>query len=255
MLKELSRSDWLSFLDIPEQMVPEILILRGTRNLKTKYQIYKPYFENVLELDSPNGIIDDVLIGAYNHTLVGYASVYGDAMASEVAHIFGTLGTSLVIQTGCCGGLGDDMLAGDVVCASSAHCGEGASQYYIKDKDEVQASPDMVRMATDTKLEGISLHKGPIWTTSALFAEGRDEVNEWHDRGYIGVDMETATTFSVAEYFKMQRLSLLFVFDNPRLGDHILMTGDEKEKRRAKGDKAMIDLTFRIVTDYGEGKA
>ena len=143
--------------------------------------------------------------------------------------------------------MSDRMLSGDIVCATSAHCGEGASQYYIKDKHEVEASQDMVETATDAQLDGISLHKGPVWTTSALLAEGRSEVQDWHDQGYIAVDMETAATFAVAEHFQMKRLSLLFVFDNPRLGDHILLTDAEKEQRRAKGEKVMIDLAFSIA--------
>lgn len=33
MLKELTKSEWLSLLSIPESKVPQVLVLRGTRNL------------------------------------------------------------------------------------------------------------------------------------------------------------------------------------------------------------------------------
>ena len=113
MLKELTREDWLSLLAIPEEMIPEVLVLRGTRNLNRHYERYKQFFHDVFEVDSPNSVFEDVFIGYCNKTPVGYASVYGDCMASEVTHLFGVLGTRLVIQTGCCGALKEGIAPGD----------------------------------------------------------------------------------------------------------------------------------------------
>ncbi len=243
MLKELTRTDWLHLLQIPEDMVPHVLILRGTRNLKTSYAKYKSYFTDILEIDSPNSVFEDVFIGTYNESIAAYASVYGDAMASEVTHVFGVLGTSLVLQTGCCGALQDNIFPGDLVCATSAHCGEGASQYYVTEK-EVKASPALMNRLHS---ELPPLHKGTIWTTSALLAESRADIEKWGSEGYLAVDMETASTFAVAKYFKMQRLSILFVFDNPCLGDHLLLTDAQKQERRARGEQTVIDCAFSFI--------
>ena len=147
------------------------------------------------------------MIGRYKNIDVGYASVYGDAMASEVTHLFGVLGTSLVIQTGCCGALTDSLQAGDIVCATSAYCGEGAAQYYLPQTQEINASLELV-----DEIPASTAHKGRIWTTSALLAEGKAEIQDWLHRGYIAVDMETASTFAVAEYFGVQRLIVVVCF-------------------------------------------
>jgi len=250
MLKELTKTEWLSLLNLPEDKVPQILVLRGTRNLKTNYAKHSTLFRNVFEVGSPNGIFEDVLVGNYKNICVGYASVYGDAMASEITHLFGVLGTSLVIQTGCCGALSNGMYAGDLVCATSAHCGEGASQYYLPHKQEVDASPNQVAFILNAQVPNVTLHSGPIWTTSALLAEGKAEIQSWSDQNYIAVDMETASTFAVAEYFGMYHLSLLFVFDNPLQGEHILLSDVEKQERRAKGEEAMIDLVFALIKSH-----
>ena len=247
MLKDFTRDDWLSILNIPESRIPSALLLRGTRNLRSNYEKHAAFFSDVVEIGSPNGIFEDILIGEYQGADMGYASVYGDAMASEVTHLFGALGTRLVVQTGCCGALGDGILPGDIVCATSARCGEGASQYYTPGVKDISASPDLIARVPSSVGE-ITVHKGAIRTTSALLAEGMDEVMEWRDQGCIAADMETASTFAVAEYFGMRRLSLLFAFDNPCLGDHILMIGDEeKSARRASGEQAMIDLALAII--------
>jgi uridine phosphorylase len=253
MLKELTKSEWLSLLNIPENRVPTVLVLRGTRNLKVNYAKHSAFFTDVFEVGSPNGIFEDVLIGTYKNVHVGYASVYGDAMASEVTHLFGVLGTSLVIQTGCCGALIDSIQSGDLVCVTSAHCGEGAAQYYLPQTQEVNASLELVEGTLSSHAAPVAIHKGPIWTTSALLAEGKAEIQDWSHQGYIAVDMETASTFAVAEYFGMQRLSLLFVFDNPGQGEHILLSDVEKQKRRALGEQAVIDTVFTTIENYENG--
>ena len=94
MLRDLTRNDWLSILGLPKARIPRTLILRGTRNLKSQYESYRQYFSNILEMGSPNGILEDVFVGDLDSISVAYASVYGAPMASEVTHIFGVLGTA-----------------------------------------------------------------------------------------------------------------------------------------------------------------
>jgi purine-nucleoside phosphorylase len=251
MLKELTKKDWMALLHIPLEKIPKILILRGTRNLKTQYAKHKAYLKDVLEIGSPNGLFEDICIGSYQDTIVGYASVYGDSMASEITHVFGVLGTNLVIQTGCCGALAQEILPGDIVCATTAHSGEGAVQYYTPQKREIQATPDLVEIIKNDWVSPFNLHKGRIWTTSALLAEGKEEIRNWSDYGYIAVDMESASTFAVAEYFGMKRLSILFVFDNLLQGEQILQTDVEKQERRAKGEQIMMKITFFLIHGLG----
>lgn len=247
MLKELTKKDWLSLLGLPESQIPRFLILRGTRNLKTNYAKHRDYFDHVFEVGSPNEIFEDVLIGRYGNEWVGYASVYGDAMSSEITHAFGVLGSSVVIQTGCCGALSERILPGDIVFATKAHCGEGADQYYQPNEREIDSSPDLIALVNSQMSGHVATHHGAIWTTSALLAEGKEDIQRWSAQGYVAVDMETARTFAVAKYFGMRRLSLLFAFDNPSQGDHILLTDHEKQERRNLGERQMIDTAFSII--------
>jgi uridine phosphorylase len=246
MLRDLTRDDWLSILGIPQTMIPQALVLRGTRNLKTQYASYKQMFSDVFEVGTPNGVLEDVLVGTVGGVRVAYASVYGAPMASEVVHMFGVLGTSLVVQIGCCGALADGICAGDLFIAHEAYCGDGASQYYKADATTVKASlfPDLLsrRVADD-----VPCHTGRIYTTAALFAEGKREIDDWHSRGYAAVDMETAATFAVAEHFGMDRVSILFAFDNPRHSSHILLDEADKTERRARGNRRMNEMAFELI--------
>ena len=248
MLRELTKSHWQQILGIPDQRIPQAIILRGTRNLKTQYDIYRQRFDDVMEVGLPNGLIEDVLIGEYAGSQVAYASVYGSAMAAEVTHLFGVMGTKFVVQTGCCGAWANGIQPGDLFFPTKANCGEGAAQYYVGSKKVVAPTVDVVDFADSN--EGLSVFRGGIYTTAALFAEGIKEIEQWADDGWDAVDMETATTFAVADHFGMDAASILFVFDNPRQHADIVMNDAEKDERRRKGNAAMIDWAFRIVRQY-----
>ena len=83
MLKDLTKTDWLNILKLPDSRIPAVLILRGTRNFQTKYRAMLPHFANVLEVGTPNGIIEDVLIGDVSGCPVGFACV--GRVASKLA--------------------------------------------------------------------------------------------------------------------------------------------------------------------------
>jgi uridine phosphorylase len=249
VLKELGKEDWLRLLDLPESRVPKVLILRGTRNLGLQYDAARRWFSNVRDLGAPNGVIESVLVGDLEGTPVGFACVYGAPMASEIVHIFGALGARAAIQIGSCGGLADALNAGDLILPSEAFCGEGAAQYYAPGKERIAASSSLRRSAAFEKLAGTTVHEGPIYTTAALLAEGEAELESWHRQGFIAVDMETAATFAVAEHFGMACTGILHVFDNPRRREHLLLTDQLKDERRAQADRVAREVAFALAVE------
>jgi uridine phosphorylase len=165
-------------------------------------------------------------------------------MASEVTHVFGAIGTKLVIQTGTCGGLAKNLFPGDLVCAGSGYCGEGAAQYYLPRRKTIRASLELL------KDMNIPTYTGRVYTTSALFAEGGAEIRKWHDAGYAAVDMETATTFAVAEYFGMKKLAFLKIFDNPFAGEHLMSKSASADQLRKRGEFNLIKTLFAVIDRY-----
>jgi purine-nucleoside phosphorylase len=249
VLKELTRSDWLRILNLPADRIPAVLIIRGTRNFQSQYRAMLPAFDNVLELGTPNGIIEDVLIGDVRGRPVGFACVYGSSMASEVVHIFGTLGTRTVLQIGNCGALAESLAAGDLFIAERAYCGEGAAQYYRPGEKWATATLDLLRSSTLSELSPGEYTSGAIYTTAALFAEGERDVERWFQEGFAAVDMETAATYAVAEHFGMDRLSLLYAFDNPRRRQHLLLSDADKDVRRAQASSRVRQLALDLAVE------
>ncbi len=94
------------------------------------------------------------------------------------------------------------------------------------------------------------VHQGQVYTTAALLAEGEREIEEWFRQGWSAVDMETATAFAVAEYFGMHRLAILFAFDNPRRKRHLLLSDEEENTLRQRGNVRMIEVALKVMREY-----
>ncbi len=250
MLRDLTKRNCQEMLGLSDEQIPRALILRGTRNLRQQHDRHRCYFHDVMPIGLPNGIVEDVFIGRIAGRRVAYASVYGAPMASEIVHLFGVLGTSLVIQTGCCGGLADDILPGDLVLTTEAFCGEGSAQYYKRDGMTVRPTLDPASFVPLAAHSDLPVRLARMFTTSALFAEGEREIEQWFAEGWGAVDMETATTLAVAEHFGMDSIAIHFVFDNPRRKEHLLPAEPEKDQRRSLGEEATIRLTLQIMSDY-----
>jgi ribosomal protein S18 acetylase RimI-like enzyme len=118
----------------------------------------------------------------------------------------------------------------------------------------VAASPNLQLSCALSKLQPGEYHTGSIYTTAALFAEGESDVERWFQEGFAAVDMETAATFAVAEHFGMERISILYGFDNPRRREHLLLTDAEKDVRRAAGNTRMTQLALDLAAKVANSK-
>jgi len=177
-----------------------------------------------------------------------YGSVYGAARAVEPVHIFGELGTPVVVQIGSCGSLQPGVRTGDIVLPEVASIGEGASQYY-GGAGESRSTPELVdRAALAFSAKGFRAHRGPHVTTSALLAQPPELIASWSAAGYLGVDMETSAVFSAAHRFGMATVSLLFVWDELLEGRSFLhpYTAEEREAQ-ARANAALMEIALELV--------
>ena len=248
MLKGLTKQDWLKMLSLTEEDIPHTLVLRGTRNLTEKFENHKKYFTNVRDVVFPNGIFENIFIGELNGHQVAFATVYGAPMASEIVHLFGVLGTSLVIHTGCCGGLDKNLRTGDIFIATEAYIGEGASQHY-------QANKKLVSGSFEDTFGFENIKTGRIYTTSALLAESKEDIEAWGKLGCLTVDMETSAVFTTAEYFNMERTSILFVFDNPSNEDHLFVENGDKTRLYTNGQNRILEITWHLTEKHNKSKS
>ena len=238
----MSKNEWLSAIGMSPEEVPKKIILEGTWWQKSRYPMRLQYLTNVRELNFP-----DMYLGEFEGSKIMFCCAYGASRAVEPVHIFGLLGTEKVIQIGSCGGLQQNIQTGDIVIPTTSFIGEGASQYYgqlIKST----ATGHLIERANQALTgRGLVIHIGSHISTSALLQQSDEQILNWHNRGFLGVDMETSAVFSAAEYFKMERVSMLFVWDELLKGRSWLDKFSNNEKsRQLKANQEIFEIALRL---------
>ena len=238
----MTQSEWLDAIGMLPSEVPEKIILEGTWWHKTRYPMRLEYLTNVRELKFP-----DMYLGSFNGEKVMFCCAYGAPRAVEPVHIFALLGSKKVVQIGSCGGLQNYIQTGDVVIPSTSLIGEGASQYYGQNIQSTSTAFLVKKAVKKLSARGFKTHTGPHVTTSSLLQQSDQQVEEWNLRGLLGVDMETSAVFSAAEKFQMERISLLYVWDELLKGRTWLHEfSDSEKKRQMDANVAIYEIALEL---------
>ncbi len=234
-MMDMTPAEWQQALEIDDGDIPVAIISEGSwwREQRTTWRL--GMLDDVREL-----IFPDMFLGRWRGRPVVYCCAYGAPRAVEVAHLFGSLGAQLAIQIGTCGGLQGGLRPGDIVVPDSAACQEGIAHVYGADK---WIDADSAWSNTAGKLledRGHRVHRGTHLTWYSIFAQNGPMVEGWRDAGYLSVDMETATTLAVADYFGMSAVSMLVVWDELLLGRSFLDPLETTDQARLDAANAAV---------------
>jgi uridine phosphorylase len=124
-------------------------------------------------------------------------------------------GVRKVIYFGWCGAISPEIGIGDILVPTSAVIDEGTSRHYLNNNNFTsRPSESLVKMITATlKQKGLSYHKGPIWSTDAIFRETKDKVRNYQTQKVLAVEMETSALFTVGNYRQIDLAAILVVSD------------------------------------------
>ena len=221
-LMEITRSEWLQAMKLPEADIPDTVIVEGSwwRQQRTDWRL--GYLTDVRELEFPD-IFWGQWTGENGETKkVVYCCAYGAARVVEIIHLFGVLGCKLAVQIGTCGGLQPHLKTGDIILPTAAIGREGVAHLYGA-VEAALGSPEWIDKAeAQLRARQQTTERGTHLTWSSIFAQNGSMINEWHQAGYLSVDMETATTFAVAAHYGMPAVSMLVVWDDLTRGRSFL---------------------------------
>lgn len=237
-------SIWEEALELPQDKIPAALILEGTWWRETATANRLSHLSNVQELNFP-----DMFMGEYAGINVAYCCAYGAARAVEPAHIFGQLGTPLLIQIGTCGTLDVNARTGSVILPESCAARDGVSQIYGA-ADTVHTTPHWVTAAAKLlQKEGIESTRAKHLTWPSLFAQSNAMCDEWTREGFLSIDMETSTVAAVADYYGVECVSLLSVWDALPHGRTFL---DPLSKEDAAKLKRSNEVVFQVALNLAQ---
>lgn len=216
-MMDIATDEWLAAMNLAPHDIPDAVIVEGSWWRQQRQDWRLSYLSDVRELDFP-----DIYWGRWRDKKIAFCCAYGAPRTAEIMHIFGTLGTKLAIQIGTCGGLQPHLAPGDVILPEAVYCRDGVAHLYGT-PDAVLGSTQWIDHAEKLlKARQHTVYRGTHVTWSSLFTETPQMMEAWHHAGVLSVEMETATTFAVARYFKMAAVSLVVVWDDLTRGRRFL---------------------------------
>lgn len=143
----------------------------------------------------------------------------GSAMAATVMDLLSSIMPKAVLFLGKCGGLKKKTALGDFIIPIAAIRGEGTSNDYLP--PEVPALPSFrLQRAVSHVIKHMKLDywTGVVFTTNRrVWEHDKDFKKRLRQARAMGIDMETATLFTVGFKNEIPRGALLLVSDNPMI--------------------------------------
>jgi uridine phosphorylase len=244
---EVDGAAWRGVLGLAPDESPVAVIVEGTwwREERTRRRLGQ--LDSVRELGIP-----DLFMGRRGEHLVFYACPYGAPRTAEIIHVAAQVGVRLAVQIGSCGVVGDEVRPGDVIVPTVALGLDGTTAHYAADLT-VPASDELAaRAAAFLGGRDMVVHRGPTVTWPTLFNQPIATVEDWHRGGYLGVDMETATTLAVARCFGVKAASMLVAWDEVRSGHSFL---DPLPEPAASAFAAAEETVFEVALQLVDASA
>jgi len=242
---EVDGAAWRSVLGLADDERPVAVVVEGTwwREDHTRRRLAQ--LESVRELGIP-----DVFLGAFADRWLIYACPYGAPRTAEVVHVAALIGARLAIQIGSCGVVAAGVRPGDVVVPTVALGLDGTTTLYSADARVASSEAWSTRAAASLELRGVSAHRGPSVTWPTLFNQPLGHAREWSEQGYLGVDMETATTLAVARVFGAAAVSMLVAWDEV-LSERSFLDRLPAEQQAAfeRAEDEIYEVALRLVSE------
>ena len=184
-------------------------------------------------------------------TIINYG--IGSPNAATIMDLLVAVQPKGVLFLGKCGGLKDSSEIGNFILPISAIRGDGTSNDYFPPEVPALPSFKLHKFVSDIIIEKESSYRtGVIFTTNRRVWE--------HDKQFkkrlklttaIGVDMETATVFTVGHYNEIARGALLLVSDVPVTPDGV-KTEESDKKVTKKWVDLHLEIGIKAMTEIGK---
>jgi uridine phosphorylase len=156
-----------------------------------------------------------------------------------------------IIRAGSCGALDEKIKIGDVVLVTDVIRGDGVTPYYVDKNFKTASDKGLIDILEKTAAEnGVTIHKGPLWTTDALLRETREVIEGVRKQGAIAVDMVSSALLTIAQVNKVKACSISAVSDNLITGQLGFINPDYYEAE-AKVVKVCLDAV-KHLTESGK---
>jgi AMP nucleosidase len=178
---------------------------------------------------------------AHNITMINFGM--GSANAATIMDLLTAINPKAVLFLGKCGGLKHINNLGDFILPIAAIRGEGTSNDYYP--PEIPALPSFAlqkAVSTTIREANMDYWTGTVYTTNRRVWEHDEKFKEYlRMTRAMGIDMETATIFTVGFHNQIPTGALLLVSDQP-----MISTGVKTDRSDALVTKNYVRLQVEI---------
>jgi len=245
MYKAFTASDFRKMFGLPDDYVVEGFLSYGAWNVEKQHLKIKEVLKG-LEVDYTINKLTNFLGYVFEINIGGkrywFTVMYGGTLLSEIVHLACLFGSKKNIHIGSCGGLSPQINDIELVLPTWSYGNESTTRTYERDAPNFKHYPNKKLMSELKKNlpPHYKVWEGPIMTNEAMMGETWDDVKSWSEKGYYGVEMETATVFAVSNHFNVPSAALLYVTDNLIKGQTV---GDESHiQQKAKRELIKTDV-------------
>jgi purine-nucleoside phosphorylase len=218
MYKAFEAKDYKKFLGFSKDYFVDGFLVFGTYE-DYPYQMLKDSLNRLglaakfknLEHD----FLKDILEFQVNDKNYWFVTAYGGATLSEYLHLACLFGSKINMLLGSCGGLKSGAKNQDIIVPTWSYAEESSAKAYQPDSKNKYLSDEELSNRVTKRLErNFQAHRGPTITYQAMMAETWEDIQKWSKEGFIGVEMEAATVFSVSNHFGIPSAAILKIADN-----------------------------------------
>lgn len=216
----------------------------GEYILLTNFQNYVGYFAEKMKVEIKGADKPMPNATAGKITIINFGM--GSANAATVMDLLSAIKPKAVLFLGKCGGLKKKNKLGDLILPIAAIRGEGTSNDYMP--AEVPALPAFnlqKAVSTSIRQNGMDYWTGTVFTTNRRVWEHDNEFKKYLRKiRAMGIDMETATLFTVAFKNEISCGALLLISDQP-----MISSGVKTDKSDKNVTKKFVDKHIKIGID------
>ncbi len=177
----------------------------------------------------------------------------GSPAAVAALEALAAMGGRVFIVVGRIGAIHPRLNIGDVLIPIWGLREEGASFHYISDPDYIPAPDTELAEALYKRavvLKGrrrISIIKGGIWTTDAIFRETIDKIVEYLSKNIYGVDLESTALMTVTDY-RGVRLAIISSVSDKLQHDGRWIRGFQSRRLKAT-EKLITQVALDVLAE------
>jgi AMP nucleosidase len=176
----------------------------------------------------------------------------GSANAATIMDLLTAVRPEAVLFLGKCGGVKKSTEIGHFILPMAAIRGEGTSNDYVPPEVPAMPSFKLHKFVSEKILEaGLEYRTGVVYTTNRRVWEHDSTFRErLKDLRVIGIDMETATMFSVGLVNEISRGALLLVSDVPMTPEGV-KTEESDRSVTANYVDLHLEIGIQAMTEIG----